>query len=115
MILEQESSEGAKIMIYLVYMSFIFLFVVVLMNFLNAIAIGDIQELRENAIAETNRRKIENLLDQVPDVPHAYVFEGVNRPSQFRNGQSRIFATKVIPCQNILHFQLPVYSFTTSL
>ena len=94
-ILEQESSKGAKIMSYLVYMSFIFLFVVVLMNFLNAIAIGDIQELRENAIAETNRRKIENLLDQVPDVPHAYVFEGVNRPSQFREGRSRIFATKV--------------------
>ena len=68
---------------YMVFMAFIFLCVIVLMNLLNAIAIGDIQELRANSVAETNILKIMTLLDQDPQITDCcYIFDNVNKPEQ---------------------------------
>merc|ERR1712029_1109773 len=76
------------------YVVFIFRFVIVLMNFLNAIAIGDINKLRENTIAESNIHKIENLLDQEPDIQDTYLFQNVNKPPDLQCEKIRLFTNK---------------------
>jgi len=47
---------------------FIFLFVVVVMNLMNAVAIVDIQELRNDVIGIRNRKKIKEIIEQNPEV-----------------------------------------------
>ena len=89
------AETGALFLSYTVYVVFIFLFVIVLMNFLNAIAIGDINKLRENTIAESNIRKIENLLDQEPDIQDTYIFQNVNKPPELQSELGRLFTNKV--------------------
>merc|ERR1719334_2951453 len=67
------------------FTGFLFLFVIVLTNLLNAIAIGDIEHLRQNSVAETNKKKIMDLLDQDPYfTDYNYTFEQVNRPAERR-------------------------------
>jgi len=62
-------------------MAFVFLFTVVLLNLLNAIAIGDVQELREDATIIRNRARIVDLLHQKHATRRHCVFE---KPSKSR-------------------------------
>jgi len=62
-------------------MAFVFLFTVVLLNLLNAIAIGDVQELREDATIIRNRARIVDLLHQKPATRRRCVFDN---PSERR-------------------------------
>ena len=67
------------------FAGFVFLFVIVLTNLLNAIAIGDIKHLRQNSVASTNKKKILDLLEQDPHFTNCfYLFEHVNRPAERR-------------------------------
>merc|ERR1712038_1169391 len=61
----------------LIFVAFVFLFAVVVMNLLNAFAIGDIQNLRDDATAIRNRKKIKELIQQKPEVNPKYYWNVV--------------------------------------
>ena len=82
----------------LIFLVFLFLFVIVLMNLLNAVAIGDIQvmflhqtrkdaflylfisylkRLQDEAIGLRNRKKILDIIEQSPEVHNTYKFKDI--------------------------------------
>ena len=66
---------------YLVFLFFVFMFVIVLMNLLNAIAIGDVQKLQEDSVQDDNITRIMTLIDQDPQLTEVtYKFDYVNLP-----------------------------------
>ena len=79
----KDFKRPAKYMGYTLFLAFLFLVVIVLMNLLNAIAIGDVQELRTSSVEEYNKARIMSLLDQDPQLRDVcYQFDYVNLPSK---------------------------------
>ena len=81
----EDFKNPARYMGYILFLAFLFLVVIVLMNLLNAIAIGDVHSLRNSSVRECNKARIMNLLDQEPQLRDVcYQFEYVNLPSKNR-------------------------------
>ena len=72
----EDFKNPARYLGYTLFLAFLFLVVIVLMNLLNAIAIGDVQSLRKSSMEENNKARIMNLLDQDPQLRDiCYQFE----------------------------------------